>query len=152
MYIKNVILKGEVDEVAATMPELAQKLQILQKVYESYIAELVTTASQLQQDFALEEGKGRRGKWARACQALPKCLFNPLMRCWSEEKPLDDTWFRIHLFDAYETSSGKIVGDMVLQQVMPRYASQDEAKVLMADIRSDMLVEGVQTLSISSCQ
>ena len=78
MYIKNVILKGEADEVAATMPELARKLEVLKKVYDAYIADLVVRANQLQHDFALEEGKARKGKWARACQAMPRCFFHPL--------------------------------------------------------------------------
>ena len=39
VYVKNVILKGEADEVAATMPDLAPTLQILSKVYDDYIAE-----------------------------------------------------------------------------------------------------------------
>ena len=44
-YIKNVILKGEVDEAAATMPKLAPKLRVLAKIYDAYIAELVTEAA-----------------------------------------------------------------------------------------------------------
>ena len=90
VYIKNVILKGEMDELAATKPELARQLGVLKKVYDAYIADLVIRANQLQHDFALEEGKARKGKWAKACQAMPTCLFRTLLERWDEVGPFDD--------------------------------------------------------------
>lgn len=130
VYIQNVILKGEIDEVVATMPELAPKLRVLQKVYDAFVAELVTTANQLQQDFAMEEGKARKGKWAKACQGLPKYMFNTLFRCHTETEPLDHAKLKGLLYDQYETMPSKIVGDMILQQLVPQYATEEEARVL----------------------
>jgi len=121
-YIKNVVLKGETDEVAATMPDLALKLKLLDKVYDAYIADLVIAACELQQEFKFkEDGKSKKGKWARACQSKPKYMFNPLMQCCFEEGTIDAAWFRDKLYKVYDSmqNPAKYVGDMVVQQLLP---------------------------------
>lgn len=152
VYIKNVVLKGEADEVAATMPELAAKLQILNKVYDAYIAELVSEASALQQEFEHEEGKARKGKWARACQSKPSVMFRPLIKACTATDPCDDAWFRVLLYQTYDAmpNPGKKVGDTVLEELLPRYATEDEAKTLVSEmfLRRDALAEQVEELSI----
>ena len=153
VYIKNVVLKGEADEVAATMPDLAPKLQILTKVYDAYIAELVSVASDLQQEFLHEEGKARKGRWARACQTKPKFMFPVLLKSCDTPSPCDAAWFTATLYKMYDgiPNPGKKVGDVVLQELLPRYATEDEAKTLVADmfLRTDGLAEKVQELSIA---
>lgn len=152
-YIKNVILKGEADEVAATMLELAPTLQILSKVYSAYIAELVTEASALQQEFLHEEGKTRKGKWARACQSRPKFIFHPLLKSCDAKSPCDDAWFRTTLSALYDArqNPGKQIGDIVTQELVPRYATEEEASTLKSGmyLRGDALVERTQGLSVA---
>lgn len=138
VYIKNVILQGETDEVVATMPVLAPKLRVLQKIYDAYIDELVTSANRLQQEFELEEGKARRGKWAKACQGLPKFMFSPLLKCCTESGPVDHAAVKRLLYKMYGTMSSNIVGDVILQELVPRYASEDDAKVLASDPITDL--------------
>lgn len=143
VYIKNVVLKGEADEVAATMPGLARKLEVLNKVYDAYIADLVVRANQLQRDFALEEGKARKGKWAKACQAMPRFFFNPLLKCCDAEGPFNDAWFRPVLCQIYDSSSGKLVGDTVMQELVPQYANEDEVTLMAANLDADLRISGL---------
>ncbi|KAL3149542.1 hypothetical protein ABBQ32_002322 [Trebouxia sp. C0010 RCD-2024] len=153
VYINNVVLKGEADEVAATMPDLAPKLQILTKVYDAYIAELVTVASDLQQEVLYEEGKARKGKWARACQSKPKFMFHVLLKCCDAAGPCDDAWFKATLYNMYDgiQNPSKKVGDIVLQELLPRYATKAEAETLVAHmfLRTDGLAEKGQELSVA---
>ena len=74
-------------------------------------------------------------------------MFKPLLLCWDTRGEHNEAAFRALLFRMYDEvqTPGKTLGDLVIEQMLPRYADTDEATILVPEVNSKTVSLSEQT-------